>query len=244
MVERVRPSLQRGSAGWVVLGAVAAVALALLAWLLTGSDAPPPASTPPPPRPAVVAEVASPFAAASAVVGPELWGGSELDRAAAAVLSPDHLVQLRQLLNGRPGRDAEYSRLIEALTHARNVRRFHQSLASIGPSAETIELARQIDAGIDVRMDRFEYDLPEAATIKSGAMELLEPDEAERARLMNEWMAKRETQPRAPPGLLEMRSAELSLLSGWAAAPTSPERFEALSRSIERTRKPAPLAPS
>lgn len=244
MVERSPFVRQRGSAGWVVLGVVAVLALALLAWLVTGSGSAPPVVTPAPPPAAAPAEVASPFGAASAVVGPELWGGDELTRAASGLMSPMHLEQLRQLLNGRAGRDAEYSRLIEALTHQRAVRRFHESLTATGPSPETIALAKQVEAGIDTRLERFEYDLPEAATIRASVMELLQADEAERARLMTDWLAQRERMPRPPPGLLEMRSAELALLSEWATGPTSPQRFEALARAIERTRNPTPPGPS
>ena len=228
-----RPALRRRLRP--LLGAGGVAVLASGAGLALRNPAPrPSASTmPPTARPSPTVAAATPGAGsapASAADGQPL-------------LDAERWAQLQQALAGHPQPDAEAARILDLLAYQRAVRQFRsERQAHPGRTTPTLlALARQLDAGLDLRLARGEMSSPEAQHIKAGLLEVLQPDADRRASDLAAW---REAQLAARPRRSDPRDAQLlkeqqALVARWrreAPADAAPDvlvaQLEALRQRI------------
>ena len=108
-----------------------------------------------------------------------------------------------------------------------------------GTPAQLKEVARILDAGIDVRVDRDEMDLVDALELMAELLDVLEPDPARRGMLLAQWREQklalaRPSQPRDP----ELVRREAARVADWQAQPASERDARDLEWEIKEMREP------
>lgn len=166
----------------------------------------------------------------------------------APLLDAQRWDQLQKALAGHPQPDAEAARILELLAYQRTVQQFRaERQAHQGsPTPTLLALAREIDAGLDVRLARGEMSGPEAQHVKAGLLEVLQPDASRRAGELAAW---REAQLAARPRQADPRDSQLlqeqqALVARWRREAPAGAAPDALVAQLEALRQRIYASPS
>jgi hypothetical protein len=137
-------------------------------------------------------------------------------------MSDSLLAQLRESLADHPEREKEVARIYEYLLYQRTLQRYELRRSLGAPSAELLALARQLDAGIDMRLMRNEVSAGEAQLLKSALLEMLEPDQSRRGTVLDLWKRmhlERQATANADPRVAEYEQRQAEIIAAWRAQP-------------------------
>ena len=143
-------------------------------------------------------------------------------------------------LAGRPG---ELKRLEDYYTFADRMQRF-RALRTTAPPSQLLPLAGEIDRGIDERLAQREMSADEARLVKSVVLEVLVPDEAQRAQALASWEdgVRRRRVPDPAVAAAAAREAEFKrrqdeIVAAWSARPPAQRDPLALERELDALRR-------
>ena len=84
---------------------------------------------------------------------------------------------------------AEAQRVTNYLDWMSSYEKFQQAQAQGATSRELRSLAKEVDSGIDARLDNREMGSAEALHLKAALIEIIEPDPSQRVQLLAQWRA-------------------------------------------------------
>lgn len=169
-------------------------------------------------------------------------------RAATPLLDAERWAQLQQALAHHPQPDVETARILDLLAYQRTVQQFRgERQARPGvPTPTLVELAREIDAGLDTRLARGEVSGPEAQHIKAGLLEVLQPDASRRAGDLLAWREAQQAArpPRADPRDTQLLQEQQALVARWRREAPAGAAPDALVAQLEALRQRIYASPS
>jgi hypothetical protein len=236
--------------------AMALVAAAAIGWALRGAE-----------RAAPAARSAAPFAAdASSRGGHEAAverasarapGGDPANpvaglqaalppRAQAGVpagLGAEQWARVLAQLQGRPDAAAEEARLREYFEFSDHARRLRDWRQQGRRGAEGQAIARAVDEGLDLRLQRRELQAAEARGLKLAALELLVDDPAERQQRLQDWATAWNARLATDAQLQAVRARDdeftrrrQQLVAAWSALPPAQRNVQRLEQDIAALR--------
>jgi hypothetical protein len=160
------------------------------AWSLKDAPAPKVHSEIDPPDVAASGRAPSPFGSGPVVTGPDAESPPSADAAAQPTppgITPEQWDQLQQAFAGHPQRDAELAKASARLAYDNLMQRYLSRRSQGATVAELTPMARQLDAGLDGRVASGDMGTPDALMLKQALLEDLEPNEARREAMLDEW---------------------------------------------------------
>lgn len=145
-----------------------------------------------------------------------------------------------QLLN-QPHGPAELARIADYLRWSDLVQRLRVPIAD---SAERLQLARAIEAGLDARLRAGEVSAGEARQIKAAVLEVTQPDQAARTAELQRWSAALATPAQTDPRQAEFDRRQAAAVAAWSAQATGTRDRAALERELEALRREVFGAPA
>lgn len=233
------------SAAWLL----ALLALVAAVWRLVQ----PPAPAVPPADAAALPQALDALAATAAVhpsVTPPPGASPTTATSAATIhpsvavppgVSPAQWAELRAELAQRSDGDAELQRLAEYFAYADAFERFRALREGGAASPALSPLARELDGGLDARLQRNELSVHEAERIKLALLEVLLPDAGQRQHQLALWRhaqqsgTQADTQAAAREADFERRQA--AIVASWSALPPAQRNPKLLEEQLETLRQ-------
>ncbi|MFZ2991155.1 hypothetical protein [Ideonella sp.] len=154
-------------------------------------------------------------------------------------MSPDEWQALQAALADHPDKDAELRRIVSLLQAQAQARRFSTLQQAGANTAELQQLARVIDAQLPGQLARSEISAGEARLTKARLLEVLEPDPAQRAQALRDWLSAMSLRmPAAAPDPRDARylASQAQISAAWRALPESRRDPAALARELDALR--------
>lgn len=151
-------------------------------------------------------------------------------------ISADQWAALRSEFADRP---AELQRLADHFTFADRLDRF-RSGRSGGRSADQIELARALDAGLDERLREREVSAAEARLIKIAVLEVLLDGEDQRRDALDRWEASLgppAADPQRSAAVADFQRRQATIVAAWRALPPERRDPRALESELQALRE-------
>ncbi len=142
-----------------------------------------------------------------------------------------------------PGGAAELQRLANYLAWADALQRFRSAR---GAGVPTLELAREVDAGLDERLRQREVSAAEGQRIKSAVLDITEPDAGSREHLLRAWATATLPRPAVDARQAPFEQRQAEIVAAWSARPPAARDAAALQRELDALRMQvfSPPAPS
>lgn len=219
-----------------------AILAALASFLLYAPDDRPPAATPDTAAPGAAADPGRGRGATAAATpaSTEVAAGpaTAATPAWASGLTAQQRQQLQDALRDHPDREAELQRVSHYMAYMQTMEQFRQRQAQGAPKAELQALARQLDAGLEQRLQQREMSAAEAHLLKARLLDTLLPDDTQRAAALAQWREQHAPRP-APPDAREARyrAQESALVAAWQAQPPAQRDLKQLQAQLETLRQ-------
>lgn len=191
------------------------------------------------------------FAVGSSPVSP-MDGQPALASAHAATvqgLTAEQRETLRLAYLGHPGAERDLPHAADRVVFRSRWNRFVALTGVPGAEAagERVALARQLDAGLDTRIERHEIRYSEAVSIKAALLEVLDPSSARRQHALAAWRKNipAQTTSSGPNGRIwtpqeraeEFERLKASAVAEWEAQPAEERDPEELRQYLQQLRE-------
>jgi hypothetical protein len=129
---------------------------------------------------------------------------TELAAASGAIASPSGVTaeqwqSLRDSLADHPDRDRELARIAAYFEYRHAVQALRSPLRDAANTNALRDAARRVDAGLADRIAQGEVTAGEALALKQAALEVLQPDSAQRALAIEQWRTAQLSAPSTTP---------------------------------------------
>jgi len=137
------------------------------------------------------------------------------------------------------GRPEELRRLADYFSYADRLQRFRDQRGKV-PRADLLPLAQALDAGLDERLRQHELSAGEARLVKMAVLEVLLPDEAQRAAALSSWEDTQRGAAVASTSAAreaEFQRRQSEIVAAWSARPVAQRDRRALERELDALRR-------
>jgi hypothetical protein len=181
-------------------------------------------------------------ARASAPVMAEAPAASRPAEGTPPGVTPDQWQALQRDMAQRPDGPAELRRLADYFSYQDAVRRFRALRASQPEAPALAALAREIQQGLPVHLQRNELSAPEAQLIEIATLQVLQPDDAARQQALAAWRQQVLQQSGAEAAKFAAANAgfereQARIVAAWQALPAAQRDPAVLQQQLQALRE-------